>query len=148
MRTLILAGLMVFALAAPARADSGLAGAVGATWLARTADASLHAIAHERVLEISACGDCMTHDLMRPGTAEVLGFNAGFPNPVARIVSAWKASAVHNAILSDSTFGRIGCAERVVGADHWFACVLGAGWGSGGAPGGQTTVTLPDTAMP
>ena len=66
----------------------------------------------------------MTHDLQRRGTAEVLGWNAGYENPIAQIVWAWKHSYLHNVILSDRGLDRIGCAHRKISARHYFACVL------------------------
>ena len=93
----------------------------------RRVGAWLQTIAHNRVVEISSCGTCMNHDRMRAGTAEVLGYNAGYLHPIARVIQQWRASPVHNAILSDRGLRRIGCAERVVGAKHYFACVLAGG---------------------
>ena len=94
----------------------------------------------------------MDHDGMRPGTAEVLGYNAGFPDPIAHAVAAWASSPIHDGILSDRSYGRIGCAERVAGGEHWFVCVLATGGTTGGTTSGSssggTTATLPDTAMP
>jgi hypothetical protein len=150
MRKIVVAAVLVLFLAMPARADVGLAGAVASRWFPRTVDAELHAIAHERVQEISACGSCMNHDGMRSGTAEVLGYNAGYADSIAHVVAAWASSPIHDGILSDRSYGRIGCAERVGGGEHWFACVLASGGSSGGAGGGGTGITsvaLPDTAM-
>ena len=150
----LLIGLaLVASLTSPVRADSSLAAAVAAAYLPRFEDAGLHAIAHERVTEISACAGCLTHDLMRAGTAEVLGFNAGIADPVAAVVGQWTGSPDHAAILADPRWGRIGCAERVVGGEHYFACVLAAGplpapvqpAVSSQAP---AVILLPDTAMP
>jgi hypothetical protein len=156
----ILVGSVLFlaiatlAFAMPARADGGLTGAVASAWFPRAEDAGLHTIAHQRVMEISACKSCMNHDGMRAGTAEVLGYNAGYSNPIAKVVASWASSPVHNGILSDRSYGRIGCAERVVGGEHWFVCVLATGgWtgGSGGEAGsgnvGSQVTGLPDTAM-
>ena len=82
---------------------------------------------------------------MRAGTAEVLAWNLGEANPVADAVGKWIGSPTHNAILSDRQYGRIGCAERIVGATHWFACVLAAG--PLPAQAAAPPVVLPDTAM-
>jgi hypothetical protein len=123
----LLALLLALAVTTPARADTGLTESVAASWFPRTVDAGLHAIAHERVAEISACEDCFDHGEMRPGTGEVLGYNAGFTDAIARVVLGWQNSAGHNALLSDTDYGRIGCAERVVGDRHYFACVLALG---------------------
>lgn len=133
----------------PVRADGDLTGAVAAVYGSRTVDAGLHAIAHERVVEISSCNGCMNHDGMRPGTAEVIGYNAGYSDPVARVLSAWQGSSLHDGILSDRSLGKIGCAHREVGGGHYFVCVLASGgsWGGNPPPAGGGTLTLPDTAM-
>jgi hypothetical protein len=82
----------------------------------------------------------------------VLGYNAGYANPIGAVIDAWQASPVHDGILSDRGYGRIGCAERSTNGEHWFVCVLAtggstglaqAGGGSGGGGGGF----IPDTAM-
>jgi hypothetical protein len=149
MRKLFVATILVLAFAMPVRADDGLTGAVAAAYFPRTVDSGLHAIAHERVLEISACNSCMDHDGMRSGTAEVLGYNSGYSNPIAAVLQGWSGSAIHNGILSDATYGRIGCAERSVGDRHWFACVLATGGSAGQrTSGGGGVTSLPDTAMP
>jgi hypothetical protein len=151
MRKIIVATVIALAFASPAQADGGLTEAVASAWFPRTVDADLHAMAHERVAEISACGSCMNHDGMRPGTAEVIGYNAGFSNAIAQVVDDWASSATHDGILSDRSYGRIGCAERSAGGDHWFVCVLASGGSTGGSGSGNTattTIGLPDTAMP
>lgn len=126
MPRVLLALLLLVASSTPARADTGLTDAVGAAWMPRYADASLHAIAHERVMEIS-CEGCFNHTGMRPGTAEVIGYNGGYADPIAKVVADWQTSAGHDAVLSDGSFGRIGCAETVVGSRHYFVCVLAIG---------------------
>ncbi len=153
MRYLALGVILLLSTAGAVRADSGLTGAVAATFLVRNVDAGLHEIAHARVAEISAAGG-LEHDGMRPGTAEVLAWNAGDANPVGNAVSQWIESPTHNAILSNASYGRIGCAEAVVAETHWFACVLAEGplpqqVGSAPASGTQSqTFALPDTSMP
>lgn len=150
MRKLMIASSLVLllGLATPAKADVSLTSAVAAAYFPRTVDGELHAIAHERVLEISACNSCMDHDGMRPGTAEVLGDNSGYADPITAVLASWSGSATHDGILSDASYGRIGCAERAVGDRHWFVCVLAAGGSAarGTSTGGVTS--LPDTAMP
>ena len=124
--------------------------AVAAAFLVRNVDAGLHDIAHARVREISASG-ALEHDRMRAGTAEVLAFNAGQASPIANAMNQWIDSPVHRAILSDGSYGRIGCAEAVVAGTHWFACVLAAGPlpAQGGSAAGiaSGTMLLPDTSM-
>ena len=59
-------------------------------------------------------------------------------------------SPVHHGILSNRSYGRIGCAEAVDGDTHWLACVLAAGplpAGAGATSGSAPTVVLPDTAI-
>jgi hypothetical protein len=155
MRYILLGVILVLGLASPVRADGDLIAAVSVVYGSRTVDADLHAIAHERVVEISSCGACMNHDGMRSGTAEVLGYNAGYPDPVTAVVRTWRSSSTHNGILSDHSLGRIGCAQRVVAGGHYFVCVL-AGGGSWSGPNAapapaaapaEGTVSLPDTAM-
>lgn len=142
MRYLILGAVLILSMAVPVRADVGLTDAVAAAYFPRTVDEGLHAIAHQRVIEISACG-CLEHNGMRSGTAEVLAWNLDAANPVASALGAWRGSSTHNAILSDRQYGRIGCAERVVAGVHWFACVLAAG-----PLPAPPVLALPDTAMP
>jgi len=137
----MLGAVLILAMAAPVQADVGLTEAVAAAYFPRTVDEGLHAIAHQRVAEISACA-CLEHGGMRPGTAEVLAWNRDQADPVASALGAWRGSPTHNAILSDGQYGFIGCAERIVAGVHWFACVLAAG------PLPAPPAVLPDTAMP
>ena len=163
---LAVAAAVVFMIASPVRADGGLTGAVASAYFPRTEDAGLHSIAHQRVAEISACATCMTHALMRPGTAEVLAFNFGSADPIRSAVGQWQSSPTHNAILSNASLGRIGCAQTVVGTTSYFVCVLAAGPLPGGAApaapapagpapaaaapagGGVQAGALPDTSTP
>ena len=78
----------LFSTAAPVRADTGLTGAIASSSSPRNTDAGLHEIAHQRVAELNAC-ECLEHDRMRPGTAEVIGWNQGVANPVSNIVGQW-----------------------------------------------------------
>jgi hypothetical protein len=66
---------------------------------------------------------------------------------VAAAVAGWIDSPTHHAILSDGSNGRIGCAERVVGDIHSFACILAAGPLPAAAVKAPVLL-LPDTAMP
>ncbi|HEX7171643.1 MAG TPA: hypothetical protein VF365_03425 [Candidatus Limnocylindria bacterium] len=147
MRSLVLAVMLVLSTAGLARADAGLTDAVAAAFLVRTVDPGLHEIAHARVAEISAAGE-LGHEGMRAGTAEVLALNAGVANPVAHAVNQWIGSSFHRGILSDGSYGRIGCAETVADGIHWFACVLAPGPlpAQGGSGSGGTS--LPDTSVP
>ena len=152
-RYLLLGVVLILSVAGPVRADAGLTGAVAAAYFPRTVDDGLHEIAHQRVAELLACR-CLEHDLMRPGTAEVLYTLTRGSNPVESAVAAWSRSPIHHAILSNRSYGRIGCAEAVDGDTRWLACVLtfgplpiGSGTASGTASGSAPTLALPDTAM-
>jgi hypothetical protein len=81
---------------------------------------------------------------MRPGTAEVLAMNAGVSDPVANAVNQWIGSSFHRGVLSDGSYGRIGCAETVADGVHWFACVLATG--PLPVQGGSSGAGLPDTS--
>jgi hypothetical protein len=146
-RLVIVLVLLVLVIGVPTAgrvsADSGLQRAIATTWFPRYDDADLHAIAHERVSELAAC-ECLDHEGMRSGTAEVIAFNQGYPDALARVVSQWRTSADHNAILSNRSYGRIGCAEVVSDDVHWVACVLGFG----DLPPAPAPLLLPNTALP
>lgn len=151
MPRLLIGLVLAILLTSPVQADSSLTAAIAAAYLPRFEDAGLHAVAHERVIEISACDDCLTHDLMRAGTAEVLGFNAGMTDPVTAVIGQWTSSPGHDAILSDHRWGRIGCAQLVAGGASYFACVLASGplpAAPVSPPEQPPAVLLPDTAMP
>jgi hypothetical protein len=142
----LLAVVLVLATAGQVRADGGLTTAVAAAYFPRNVDSALHDIAHQRVAELRSCR-CLEHDRMRSGTAEVLAYNTGVANPVGTALASWAGSALHNGILSNTTYGRIGCAELADGSTHWFACVLAAGPLPAGALAGPIVVALPDTAV-
>lgn len=92
------------------------------TGIERPVDADLTAIARQRVVEIQSS---FSHDGIRAGTAEVLGWNRGSDDPVRTVAVAWRESPTHWAILSDRYWYRIGCAhDRTSDDRHWFACVL------------------------
>ena len=124
MRYFLMGVILVLCTATPARAVNDLTSAVNARWGQRYVSVTLHAIAVDRVIEISRCNLCISHTLQRSNTAEVLGYNAGYTDPIRQVIRAWSQSAVHNAILSDHDLHRIGCAQRVVSGRHYFACVL------------------------
>ncbi len=138
---------LALALAPPALADGGLTDEIAGAYFQRYADARLHEVAHERVAELSTC-DCLEHDGIRTGTAEVIAYNSGIANPVSAVVSRWADSPIHDGILSDQSYGRIGCAELVSGGVHWFACVLAAGpLPPAAKSSGSDPFLLPDTAI-
>ena len=139
----VLGVLLALASAAPVRADTALTSAVAAAWFPRNVDAGLHDIAHQRVAESRAC-DCLDHRRMRSGTAEVLAWSESGSGPIAN----WATSALHNSILSNTSYGRIGCASLADGPRIWFACVLAAGPLPVGATvaAAAPVAALPDTA--
>ena len=145
----MLAAAFAVSPAPPARADTGLTNAIANAYFLRHEDAQLHAIAHERVAALAAC-DCLDHEGMAAGTAEVIAYNIGVDNPVGSVVGQWQRSAPHNAILSNREYGRIGCAELVAGGTHWFACVLTFGDlpPAPSSPPPQGGILLPNTALP
>lgn len=144
----VLLGLcLALAIAPPVLADGGLTDEIAGAYFPRYADAGLDEMAHERVAELSTCA-CLEHDAIRAGTAEVIAYNSGIANPVSAVVSRWADSPIHDGILSDQSYGRIGCAELVSGGVHWFACVLSAGpLPPVATSSGSDPVLLPDTAM-
>jgi len=154
---LVLAIALALAITSPVGADGGLEGAVAGSYFPRSVDAGLHAIAHQRVLEISACPNCFTHALMRAGTSEVIAYNFGSADPVGDAVRGWRGSSTHNAILSNGSLGSIGCAQALVGVTSFFVCVLAPGGGAVAfapaapvaqavAPAGGAPLALPDTS--
>lgn len=147
---LVLAIALAVAVTSPVSADGGLTGVVAGSYFPRTVDAGLHAIAHQRVLEISACPNCFTHALMRAGTSEVIAYNFGSADPVGDAVRGWQGSSAHHAILSNGSLGSIGCAQALVGVTSYFACVLAPGGGAvalaPAAPAGGAPLALPDTS--
>ena len=147
-RNVLLGIVLVFATVSPARADGGLTDAVASAYFPRFVDEGLQAIAHERVAELRAC-NCLEHAGMRPGTAEVLYTVTLGTDPIGSALRSWAGSPVHNGILSDRSYGRIGCAVTVAGDTHWVVCVLAAGalpvQGGESAPTGG--LLLPDTAV-
>jgi hypothetical protein len=142
----LVAGIIVVGTPGEVHADGGLTAAVAAAYFPRNLDGALHDIAHQRVAELRAC-DCLEHDGMRSGTAEVLAWNSGAGNPVAGALASWAGSALHNGILSNRSYGRIGCAELADGSTHWFACVLAAGPLPVVAAAAPAAAILPDTSL-
>lgn len=151
-RALLLVAVLCLALAipaatSPARADAGLTNAIAAAYFPRYEDAELHDIAHQRVQALVAC-ECLSHDGAASGTAEVIAYNLGAPDPVGSVVGQWQRSPGHDEILSNRSYGRIGCAELAVGGTHWFACVLTFGeLPPAPAAPAQGGFLLPNTAM-
>ncbi len=150
MRKVVLGVLIGVALALGAvgqvRADDALTSAVAAAYFPRNVDGELHDIAHQRVAESSQCR-CLDHDRMRSGTAEVLAWNEGSSAPISAALADWSASSLHRGILSDRSYGRIGCASLLSGGRYWFACVVASGPLPAGG-GGITSADAPVMALP
>ena len=121
-----------------AYSDTDLTSLVDQTFLARTEDASLHDIAHQRAMEISTD---FSHAGIRPGTAEVLAYNG---LGAGRAVEQWLGSPDHAAILLDPQWTLIGCGSHVASGVYWAVCVLT--WG--GSPPPQDPVPAPPAEIP
>jgi hypothetical protein len=146
-RTIVLALVLGLLLPAPVAADADLEAAVASATIFRSHDAALHERAHQRVLQIVTDFD---HCCLSAGEAEVVGWNAGFDDPVTAMVDGWLRSADHRDIIVDPDYTRIGCAETVADGRHWFACVLSVGNvpdSQTPEPDPQTPGALPNTAM-
>jgi hypothetical protein len=123
-RAIVLALVLGLLLPAPVAADADLEAAVASATIFRAHDAALHERAHQRVLQIVTDFD---HCCLSAGEAEVVGWNAGFSDPLSAMVAGWLRSADHRDIIVDPDYTRIGCAETVADGRHWFACVLSVG---------------------
>lgn len=126
----VLLGLAIALLRpSPALSDTDLTGLLNTTFLPRTTDASLHALAHERAqYQVTYSGGfCGEGSLTHDGStgAEVLACNYEGPE---KTVQQWLGSAPHAAILLDPSLTLIGCgsAPGDDGATFW-ACTLSAG---------------------
>ena len=126
----VLLALLLALIPTSAGADSGLTDSLAAAYFPRTVDSQLHDLAHKRATEIVTDYEhrylSELNDGHWAGWGEVIGWNTGYADPVAAIVSGWRNSPPHNAILSDPSYTAIGCAEAISGAAHYFACVLAA----------------------
>lgn len=116
--------LMMVLTVSTTRADVTLEVAVNAVTINHAPDDRLHDIAHQRAVEIVTD---FSHAAMRPGTAEVLAWNSGYPDPAAHIVQQWLTSPVHLAILTNPAYTLMGCATHTVGVAFYAACVLSDG---------------------
>ena len=123
--------------------DADLTGLVNSAYFPRTESAELHAVAHERAVEIAQPGG-WCHCGQRPGTAEVLAYNAGYADPVSHAVGQWQQSPGHHAILSNPALNTIGCGSHFDGETYWFACVLTYG----DSPPPQAPVPAPPAEVP
>jgi hypothetical protein len=126
----VLLALLLALIPSAAGADTGLTDSIAAAYFPRTVDARLHDLAHKRAAEIvTDYGHRYLSELDNgqwAGWGEVIGWNTGYSDPEAAIVSGWRNSPPHNAILSDRSYTAIGCAEAIAGLSHYFACVLAA----------------------
>ena len=118
--------------------DADLTGIVAGSYFPRTESAELHAIAHERAVEISTN---FSHAGQRPGMAEVLAYNG---LGAERAVQQWLGSPSHHAILSDPAFREIGCGSHIVGDIFYAVCVLTYG----DSPPPQEPVPAPPAEVP
>ena len=126
----VLLGLAIALLRpSPVLSDTDLTSLVTGTFLSRTEDASLHALAHERAqYQVTFSGGfCGEGSLTHAGsvTTEILACNYEGP---AETVQQWLGSPDHAAILLDPALDRIGCgsAPGDEGAT-FYACTLSAG---------------------
>lgn len=165
MRATLAALVLLLAASVPARADAGLEAAVAGVYGPRAHSDRLHAEAHERAIEITTDWSHNGQDCCW----EVLAYNSGFSDPIAKAVDQWRNSPTHHGILADRSLTEIGCAELVTAdGTRWFVCVLDDGPdpvpaptpapAPAPAPSPQTAtnetpaprtepVVLPDTAM-
>lgn len=118
---LVLSILMALGLASSTLADTRLEGLVSASTYQHTYDANLHSIAHQRAVEIASN---FSHDLMRSGTLEVIGWNQNVVDAEATIVNGWMNSPAHFAIITDRSLSRIGCGHAYINGIDWFTCVV------------------------
>lgn len=102
-------------------ADSDIINAVATQYFDRIEDAGLHAIAHQRAIEIVSD---WSHNQRRGWTAEVLAQNFGVIDPATQVVTQWLGSPDHHNILSDPYWTHIGCASHVENGIYYAACVL------------------------
>ena len=96
---------------------------LAATGIDRAVDPELTAIAERRAVEIQAD---FSHADADPCCAEVIAWNSGAADPVAHVVDQWRGSPPHWAILTDPSYGAIGCAVSTGGARTYAVCVLAA----------------------
>ena len=124
-----------------------------ATGITRTPDATLEALAAQRVIEIQTTfGHRAMPELSQWSWGEVIGWNNGYTDPVAAVVNGWMASPDHRAILLGA-YTHIGCAhDATADGRQWFVCILGIPPaappppGQPGSGGGSVPDPLPDTA--
>jgi hypothetical protein len=109
--------------ATPAPAIESLEARIAAvTGITRSASLTLRARAAQRVVEIQVRFE---HGPLSLGEAEVIGYNRGYPDPLAAIVAGWLDSPDHAVILRDPVYTRIGCAWALGALDrYWFVCLL------------------------
>jgi hypothetical protein len=151
---LALLGLFFFLLIpTPALASTSIeAGVAATTGITRTIDSGLRARAQTRTESMVACdqatpaADCLKHGYVAYGEAEIIGWNAGYADPVAEIILQWMASPGHRDIMLGHSYTRIGCAasESVLPIhDRWyFDCLFSVGTRVTPVP-----VNLPNTAF-
>lgn len=114
---------------------------VTSTGLPRQVDPALMDLAQRRAIEVSVD---FSHAGWVPGTAEVLAWSSGSPDPAATTLAQWQGSPPHWAILTDPQYTSIGCGAHQVVEKLYVVCVLTAGPASAPSP---PVTTLPDTAL-
>lgn len=94
---------------------------LAATNIARDTDPTLTEIAQRRAVEIQSD---FSHSGSPAGIAEVLAWNNS-PDPAARALGQWQGSPPHWAVLTDSSYSKIGCGHsESADGRHWFVCLL------------------------
>jgi hypothetical protein len=147
MRADLAAGILALSVVLPVNAldVGGLEPLVAAaTGIQRSVDGELQNRAAHRASEIQSD---WSHCCLMPGEAEVLAYNAGYPNPLEVMVAGWMASPTHLAILSDPDYTRIGCAWDEVDGGFWGVCLLAVA-SPHTEPVLGTSEPLPNTALP
>jgi hypothetical protein len=98
-------------------------------------------LAQRRAIEVSSD---FSHAGWVAGTAEVLAWNSGSPDPAATTLAQWQGSPDHWAILTDPQYTLIGCGAHQVAERLYVACVLAAGPAPTPNP---PVIALPNTAL-
>lgn len=142
-RLVILLALLLFV--SPVAASSSLEGQIQAvTGIVRPVDASLQARAAVRAVQIQTT---FGHCCLAPNEAEIIGWDAGFADPLGQLVLGWVNSPKHAAILFDPGWHNIGCAVAVSGTRTYGVCIFAAGPAIRSQPKVQPAPPIPNTSM-
>lgn len=147
LRALLLLGIGVALLtfsSEPSNANESLESRIqSASGISRTVDASLQIRAANRAIQIQTeWGHCC----LVYGEAEIIGWDAGFADPVGQLVIGWVNSPPHAAILFDPDYASIGCAVAVSGTRTYGVCLFRVAGSTSKAQ--IPAITLPNAAMP